>query len=69
MRKLESLLGRYKNMLRGRMSSFDARLGRDGIHSMKLLCGCLEGFRIRSEVIDEDSMLVRRCDYKRPGLH
>jgi hypothetical protein len=51
------------------MSSFDARLGRDGIHSMKLLCGCLEGFRIRSEVIDEDSMLAWRCDYKRPGLH
>jgi hypothetical protein len=29
MRKHESLLGSYKNMLRGRMSSFDARLGRD----------------------------------------
>jgi hypothetical protein len=44
------------------MSSFDARLGRDGIHSMKLLFGCLQGFRIRSEVIDEDSMLAWRCD-------
>jgi hypothetical protein len=36
MRKLESLLGRYKNILRGRMSTFDARLGRDKIHSRKL---------------------------------
>jgi hypothetical protein len=33
--KLESLLGRHKNIFLGRVSSFDARLGRGGRHSIK----------------------------------
>jgi hypothetical protein len=48
--RVESLLGRYKLSSQRRVFSFDARLGRDRIHSRKLVGGCLGGFSIKSEV-------------------